>query len=61
AADASGLMTTTLQFGQVVGVATLGSVFLSLAGTHSSASAFAIAFVAMAVLMLAGFFATIRR
>jgi MFS family permease len=61
AADASGLMTTTLQFGQVVGVATLGSVFLSLAGTSSSASALAVTFVAMAVLMVAGFFATVRR
>src|SRR6201996_2778305 len=31
AADASGLLTTTLQLGQAVGVATFGSVFLSLA------------------------------
>ena len=29
AADASGLLTTTLQLGQAVGVATFGSVFLS--------------------------------
>jgi MFS family permease len=31
AADASGLLTTTLQLGQAVGVATFGSVFLTLA------------------------------
>lgn len=31
AADVSGLLTTTLQLGQVIGVATFGSVFLSLA------------------------------
>ncbi|HEX4255955.1 MAG TPA: MFS transporter [Streptosporangiaceae bacterium] len=38
AADASGLLTTTLQLGQAVGVATFGSVFLSLAA-HPSAGA----------------------
>jgi EmrB/QacA subfamily drug resistance transporter len=32
AADASGLVTTTLQLGQVVGVAVFGSIFLTLAG-----------------------------
>ncbi|HEV2450760.1 MAG TPA: MFS transporter [Streptosporangiaceae bacterium] len=32
AADASGLLTTTLQLGQVTGVATFGSLFLTLAG-----------------------------
>lgn len=31
AADASGLLTTTLQLGQVIGVATFGSLFLTLA------------------------------
>ena len=31
AADASGLLTTTLQLGQVIGVAVFGSIFLSLA------------------------------
>jgi hypothetical protein len=31
AADASGLLTTTLQLGQVIGVAVFGSLFLSLA------------------------------
>ena len=38
AADASGLLTTTLQLGQAVGVATFGSVFLSLAA-HSATGA----------------------
>ena len=44
AADASGLFTTTLQLGQAVGVATFGSVFLTLAargGPHASAHALA--------------------
>lgn len=35
AADASGLLTTVLQLGQVAGVAVFGSVFLSLAGPGS--------------------------
>jgi MFS family permease len=42
AADASGLVTTTVQLGQVIGVATFGSLFLTLAGhtgPHPSASA----------------------
>jgi MFS family permease len=43
AADASGLVTTTLQLGQVVGVAAFGSIFLSLLHgpftVHSSAHA----------------------
>jgi hypothetical protein len=36
AADASGLVTTTLQLGQVVGVAVFGSLFLTLAPASSS-------------------------
>lgn len=42
AADASGLVTTTFQLGQVVGVAVFGSLFLTLAGhpvAHASATA----------------------
>lgn len=42
APDASGLMTTLIQLGQVVGVATLGSVFLAMAsdrGSHPTATA----------------------
>ncbi len=46
AADASGLLTTTLQLGQAVGVAVFGSVFLTLAGRaggDASASGHALA------------------
>lgn len=42
AADASGLITTTMQLGQAVGVAAFGSIFLTLAGRpgpHASAQA----------------------
>jgi MFS family permease len=35
AADASGLLTTTIQLGQAVGVATFGSLFLTLDSGHS--------------------------
>lgn len=42
AADASGLVTTTIQLGQVIGVAVFGSVFLTLATqTRANASAHA--------------------
>jgi MFS family permease len=37
AADASGLLTTTIQLGQAVGVATFGSLFLTLDSGHSAA------------------------
>lgn len=43
AADASGLLTTTIQLSQVIGVAVFGSLFLSLAAhprAHASATAF---------------------
>ena len=43
AADASGLLTTTIQLSQVIGVAVFGSLFLTLAAhpvQHASASAF---------------------
>jgi EmrB/QacA subfamily drug resistance transporter len=39
AADASGLLITTVQLGQATGVATFGSLFLTLAGEHTSANA----------------------
>ncbi|WP_132124417.1 MFS transporter [Actinocrispum wychmicini] len=61
AADASGLLTTTFQFGQVLGVATFGSAFLSLADGHSSAVALSTAFFGMAVVVLAGFVTTVAR
>ena len=53
AADVSGLLTTTLQLGQVVGVATFGSVFLTLAGV-SSAHAITTTMTWAAVLLLVG-------
>jgi len=45
AADASGVLTTTIQLGLVIGVATFGSVFLTRAaasGVHPTASAIAL-------------------
>ena len=39
AADASGLLTTTVQLGQLLGVAAIGSVYLSRAGSGSGVSA----------------------
>lgn len=57
AADASGLLTTALQLGQVVGVATLGSLFLTLdggAGPERSGTAIAITFGLAAALMALG-------
>ena len=57
AADASGLMTTTVQLGQVVAVATFGSLFLSLAGQpqpHASAHAVATTLDWLAGLLLVG-------
>ena len=62
AADASGLFTTTLQLGQAVGVATFGSVFLSLAarpGPHASAHALATTLYWLALLLAAGVLAAI--
>jgi hypothetical protein len=37
AADASGLLTTTMQLGQAVGVATFGSLFLTLDAERGAA------------------------
>ena len=57
AADASGLMTTTVQLGQVIAVATFGSLFLSLAGQprpHASAHAVATTLGWLACLLLVG-------
>jgi hypothetical protein len=62
AADASGLLTTTVQFGQVVGVAVFGSLFLSLAehaGPHPSASALGDTLVWMSVLLAFGVLAAV--
>ena len=57
AADASGLLTTVVQLGQVIAVATFGSLFLSLAGQarpDASAHAVATTLVWLAVLLLLG-------
>jgi hypothetical protein len=59
AADASGLVTTVAQLGQVIGVAGFGTVYLSLAqrsGSHAVASGHALADTAtlMALLAVAG-------
>jgi len=63
AADASGLLTTTVQLGQLMGVAVIGSVYLSRAGStpgsgpaHAAASAAAMSGTAcwLAVLSAAG-------
>lgn len=57
AADASGLLTTTVQLGQVVAVATFGSLFLTLAGEaqpHASAHAVSTTLDWLAVLLLLG-------
>jgi hypothetical protein len=52
APDASGLLTTMVQLGQVVGVATFGTLFLSLvdeAEVHPTADAIAATSVALAI------------
>ena len=60
AADASGLLTTTIQLGQAVGVATFGSLFLTLEARRAGAvavvsgHALAVTFGWLAVLMTAG-------
>jgi MFS family permease len=62
AADASGLLTTTLQLGQVIGVATFGSLFLSLAAhpqQHASAHAIAATTGLLALLLFAGALAAV--
>jgi MFS family permease len=57
AADASGLLTTTIQLSQVLGVAVFGSLFLGLAsqpGAHASAAAFSTVERWLAALTLLG-------
>jgi hypothetical protein len=56
ASDASGLLTTTSQLAQVVGIATLGTVYLTLAprhGVHATGHAMAVMSGVAVVLMLA--------
>lgn len=60
AADASGVLVTLFQLGQVVGVATLGTTYLSLVhapGPHASAHALSVTLVVLAcsALLAAGF------
>lgn len=57
AADASGLLATVTQLGQLIGVAALGALFLNrldLAGVHASAHAFAVTAVALTAVCVAG-------
>jgi len=57
AANASGLLTTTLQLGQAVGVAVFGSLFLTLAagsGPHPSAHAITVTMIGLAALLATG-------
>jgi MFS family permease len=57
AADASGLLATITQLGQLIGVATLGTLFLNrldLPGTHPSAHAFAVLTVALTAASVVG-------
>ncbi len=60
AADASGVLVTVFQLGQVIGVATLGTLYLTLvhgAGAHASAHAISVTDVALCLsaLVAAGF------
>ncbi|WP_200804342.1 MFS transporter [Actinacidiphila paucisporea] len=56
AADASGLLATVTQLGQLIGVAALGTLYLNRldVGAHSSAHAFAVTSVALAAVSAAG-------
>ncbi|MFC4035478.1 MFS transporter [Streptomyces polygonati] len=57
AADASGLLATVTQLGQLIGVATLGTLFLNrlaLPGPHPSVHAFTVTSVALVCVSLAG-------
>jgi EmrB/QacA subfamily drug resistance transporter len=63
AADASGVLITMVQLGQVLGVATLGTLYLTLVPHHAPAHAAAITFIAAAgcALIAAGCGATMAR
>lgn len=57
AADASGLLATVTQLGQLLGVATLGTLYLNrldLPGVHPSAHAFAVTSAVLAAVALVG-------
>jgi MFS family permease len=62
AADASGLLTTTLQLGQAIGVAIFGSIFLTLAtggAPHASGHALAVTMYYIAGVLAAGVVASV--
>jgi hypothetical protein len=61
AADASGLLTTTIQLGQAIGVATFGSLFLTLdsPGPVASGHALAVTLCWLAAVMVFGVIAGI--
>ncbi len=62
AADASGLLTTTLQLGQAIGVATFGSIFLTLAAggaPHASGHALAVTMYCVAGVLAVGVVASV--
>lgn len=62
AGDASGLLTTTIQLGQAIGVATFGSLFLTLdsgPGAAVSGHALAVTFGWLAAAMVFGVLAGI--
>jgi MFS family permease len=65
AADASGVLITMLQLGQVVGIATLGTLYLSLAASGpavpAATTSFAAAAASTAVAAIAGAFMVRRR
>ena len=64
AADASGLLATVTQLGQLIGVATLGTLFLNrldVPGPHPSAHAMAVLSVALTAVSLVGAAVAVRR
>ncbi len=64
AADASGLLTTVTQLGQLIGVATLGTLFLNrlggAAGVHASAHAFTVTSAGLTAVAAVGALAAAR-
>jgi predicted MFS family arabinose efflux permease len=64
AADASGLLATVTQLGQLIGVAALGTLYLNRLGApgpHPSAHAFAVTAAALTAVSLAGVPAALGR
>jgi hypothetical protein len=63
AADASGVISTTVQLSQVVGIATFGTLFLNLLarpGAHPSAHAIAVVMVVTGIVSLVGALLALR-